>query len=154
MTADLSLNRPGDASPVSPGARPDPSYARLSMSATLSPFPPDYVGALNGALGQLDINAMASRVPQPQLTQQRQFQPQAYDGLSVPTPDASMGSSSPDFTSRDARCLPLPGGSTYQSGYPMPLNTGGAPPMSPGGTNYGMQGYFPLVVSWVRLSPR
>lgn len=64
MTADYAA-RNSDVSPVSPGVRPDPSYAHLSMSSNLSPYSTDYVAALSGALGQIDINSMVSvaRVP-------------------------------------------------------------------------------------------
>lgn len=76
-----------------------------------------------------------------------------------------MGGNSPDFGNGDARYLangmPVPG-STYQSsagGYPhsplmsMPLSSNlaslnGGALLSPGGTNYAMQGYYPMMVSF------
>jgi len=49
---DYSVNRPGDGTPLSP------TYQRYpGQLGTISPFPADYVGALNGALGQIDISA-------------------------------------------------------------------------------------------------
>lgn len=47
------VNRPGDGTPLSP------SYQRYpgQLATPISPFPAEYVGALNGAIGQLDIQA-------------------------------------------------------------------------------------------------
>lgn len=57
---DYSVNRPGD-SPLSPGGMEHP-YPRFPSQMGLGPFPADYVGALSGALSQLDISAMVSSV--------------------------------------------------------------------------------------------
>lgn len=57
---DYSVNRPGD-SPLSPGGMEHP-YPRFRSQMGLGPFPADYVGALSGALSQLDISAMVSLV--------------------------------------------------------------------------------------------
>jgi hypothetical protein len=47
------VNRPGDGTPLSP------SYQRYpgQMATPISQFPAEYVGALTGAIGQLDIQA-------------------------------------------------------------------------------------------------
>lgn len=53
---EYTLNRPGEAGRLD-------QYPRYpgQMGSSLNLFPADYVGALTGALGQIDINSMVSR---------------------------------------------------------------------------------------------
>lgn len=64
---DYTVSRPSDAGNLSPG-RMDQSFGRYPgqlggspLGPPLGSYPTDYVGALSGALGQLDLNtAMVS----------------------------------------------------------------------------------------------